>query len=315
MFFFVSGCRVAGCFVAITRLKSRDLADGTGKMAEDIGGIFRRRDERNKAHAEALALKVRREEQARQAQQVAQPSLQAPLSVQPLASLGGALSAGPGGHRSRYDLSDSDDNDMVEEAEEVEEVGGCDDREATAAVVAAAAKAVQAAAAATWKQYLSGDTSVKSQPGRGATSAASGARLDSSRTAAHLAFSAAACAPSSTPNLPAVIAGFAANIATLLPMMNGLIASIQRVPPLRRSGRRSGRTFQSRRFSYPVTPCARCSRTRRRRGGNATEAHRASCKNPSGWRAASWCAASARSSWRTRGRRSWRTRGRPWSPC
>ena len=154
----------------------------------------------------------------------------------------------------------------------MEEVGGCDDREATAAAVAA------------WKQYLSGDTSVKSQPGRGATSAASGARLDSSRTAAHLAFSAAACAPSSTPNLPAVIAGFAANIATLLPMMNGLIASIQRVPPLRRSGRRSGRTFQSRRFSYPVTPCARCSRTRRRRGGNATEAHRASCKNPSGWR-------------------------------
>ena len=145
--------------------------------------------------------------------------------MQPFASLGGALSAGPGGHRSRYDLSDSDDNDMVEEAEEVEEVGGCDDREATAAAVTAAAKAVQAAAAATWKQYLSGDISVKRQAGRGATSAASGARLDSSRTAAHLAFSDAACGPSSTPNLPAVIAGFAANIATLLPMMNGLIAS------------------------------------------------------------------------------------------
>ncbi len=64
---------------------------------------------------------------------------------------------------------------MVEEVEEVEEVGGCDDREAAASAVAAAAKAVQAAAAATWKQYLSGDTSVKSPAGRGATSASSGA--------------------------------------------------------------------------------------------------------------------------------------------
>ncbi len=188
-------------------------------------------------------------------------------------------------------------------------MGGCDDREATAAAVTAAAKAVQAAAAATWKQYLSGDTSVKSQAGRGATSAASGARLGSSRTAAHLAFSDAACAPSSTPNLPAVIAGFAANIATLLPMMNGLTNRLASsgYHLFGEVGGGVGARFRVGGLSYPVTPCARCSRTRRQRGGNATEAHRASCENPSGWRAALWCAASASSSWRTR--------RRPWSRC
>ena len=109
--------------------------DGTGAMAGvgDICDIFRRRDERNKAYEEALALRVQRDEQARQAQQVAQQATPAaqqrqqapgpvqapPQSVQASAAPGTAA-GGAQSRRRLHDLSDNDD-DVVEGAEEVEE--------------------------------------------------------------------------------------------------------------------------------------------------------------------------------------------------
>ena len=88
---------------------------------------------------------------------------------------------------------------------------------------------MQAAAAATWKQYLRGVRATRATSGGARVGAVSGgARVDSRSTVAHVASSAAAAAarvPTTSKQPASGLAKFAANIATLLQLMNGIITS------------------------------------------------------------------------------------------